>query len=928
MVFINQKINHQMMVAGKITILNNLISNCCWRKEVLRSGFLRLVVLCILIFPILTPQSFASESQQELLSFKSAVALFNDGFWDAANKALNEFIEKFPNSPYVPEAAFIQAQARIRIKDYNGAIEILKTHYSKAGQRADEYLYLIGESYYYLGNYNSAADLFMKLINEFPKSKKVIDATYRQALCAFQTNNYQVVIQILGSTNSLFQQTPVDKSNAERIAQGKLLLAEALIRSGQYSSAENVIRSINLENLPVDLQWQWHFLLCRTYSYSKRYADAILLSTNLLSLAQKTDENILISQSAKLMAEVYENSGDVAKTIELLDRYMQIFDAETRRFALLKIANLSADLGNISESAARLENYISIYTNEPTMDVVLLTAGELRLKEYWLSAQKWKTNDTLVNLPGESNLLKQAQMHFNKIIADFPKSHVLPKANLQRGWCSWLSGDIAQSKQFFQFAAENIPPSMDNALARFKLGDVELFMGNYSNAIYNYNILITNYFTNQIVKESLIVQALYQKLRAAINLADIRSAEEAISMILQFFPDTEFSQKGILLMGQAYNRVDNPSKAREIMELFLKKFPNSPLLQEVELAVAKSFVKEGNFQSAASHYDSWYNKYGTNLVKPQAEFDRGFAHYQAGNDTNALHIFQMFIQKYPTNQLAAIARYWIGQFYYRFQDYTNAETQFQLIFQDTNFLNSPISFQARMMAGRSAFARQGFKDAADYFRSVINNEKCPPEIAVEAWFALGDTLIEQGSVDPVKKLDQFKEAVVVFNRITQIYPTNRLATIALGRLGDCYLHLAQENPENYMKAIEYYQKVIASNADVSTRSQAETSLGIVYERLAQLKLPNEKGQFIKQALEHYLNVVYGRNLKVDHHEQPDIFWIKKAGLNAISLLESIQQWEQLINLCNRLKPLMPSMSDYFSKKIIMANEKIASGKPL
>lgn len=889
---------------------------------------LKFILIIFLTFSFAATTTFGSESPQEINEFKSAVALFNDGFWDAANKALNEFILKHPNSVYVPEAAFIQAQAQMKIRDYNSAIEILKTYLPKAGARADDYIYLIGESYYYMGNYSAASEFFTKLATEFPKSKRLLDAIYRQALCAFQTNNYNAVIQILGSTNSPFQKTPVDKSNLEKIAQGKLLLAEAQIRIGELTNAENVLRSINWEQMNPELQWQWHFLLCKIYSDSKRYTDAISISTNLLVLAQKTEKNVMISQSVKLIAEVHENIGNIQTTINLLDKYMQFFDPETRRLALLKIASLSANTGNLTEAAGRLENYISIYTNEPSIDIILLTAGELRLKEYWLSVQKWRTNDTLISTPAESNLLRQAQMHFNKILSDFPKSSVLPKANLQRGWCAWLSGNIPESRQFFQFAADNLPPSIDQALARFKLGDVDLYTGNYSNAIYNYNILITNYFTNQTIRESLIVQALYQKLRASVSLNDMQSAEQAISMILRYFPETEFTQKSILLMGQAYNRVDSPSKAREILELFVKKFPNSPLIPEVELAIAKSYIKEGNFQSAAQQYDLWYNKYATNLIKPQAEFDRGFAHYQAGNDTNALTIFQQFIQKYSTNQLAAIARYWIGNYYYRLQDYTNAETQFQLIFQDTNFINTPISFQARMMAGRSAFARQGFKDAADYFRSVINNEKCPAEIAAEAWFALGDTLIEQGSADPTKKTDQFNEAIVVFNRITQIYPTNKLAILALGRLGDCYLHLASENPENYLKSIEYYQKVIASNADISTRSQAETSLAIVYEKLSQLKLPNEKTQFLKQALEHYLNVIYGRNIKPEQNEQPDLFWIKKAGLNAISLLETTQQWEQLINLCNRLKPLMPSMADFFSKKIIMATEKLSASRTL
>jgi hypothetical protein len=36
-----------------------------------------------------------------------------------------------------------------------------------------------------------------------------------------------------------------------------------------------------------------------------------------------------------------------------------------------------------------------------------INSGELRLKEYWLSTQKWRTNDTIISTPAESNLVKQ-----------------------------------------------------------------------------------------------------------------------------------------------------------------------------------------------------------------------------------------------------------------------------------------------------------------------------------------------------------------------------------------------------------------------------------------------------------------------------------------------------------------------------------------
>jgi TolA-binding protein len=285
----------------------------------------------------------------------------------------------------------------------------------------------------------------------------------------------------------------------------------------------------------------------------------------------------------------------------------------------------------------------------------------------------------------------------------------------------------------------------------FKLGDTEFYLNNYSNAIRSYKTLITNYINNTTIKSSLINQALYQMLRASIYLNDIKSAEESISLLLKYYPDDDFSQKGLLLMGQALNRIDKPEKARILLEEFNKKFPSSPLIPQVNLAIAKSFIKEGNFSTAAKYYDDWFTIYATNSPQPEAEFDRAFAHYQANQETNAFLIFTQFIEKYPTNNLAALARLWIGQFHYKHRDFTNAEAQFQLIFQNTNFQNSVVAYQARMMAGRAAFARQGFKDAADYFRSLINDEKCPEDIVIEALFALEIPLLKKAVQIPRKR---------------------------------------------------------------------------------------------------------------------------------------------------------------------------------
>src|SRR5215472_14058245 len=67
-------------------------------------------------------------------------ALFRDGFYDWAEDQFGKFTQKYPQSPRLPEAILYQAEARIKLTKYPGAIELLSGHMNLAGKWADEYL--------------------------------------------------------------------------------------------------------------------------------------------------------------------------------------------------------------------------------------------------------------------------------------------------------------------------------------------------------------------------------------------------------------------------------------------------------------------------------------------------------------------------------------------------------------------------------------------------------------------------------------------------------------------------------------------------------------------------------------------------------------------------------------------------------------------
>ena len=411
-------------------------------------------------------------------------------------------------------------------------------------------------------------------------------------------------------------------------------------------------------------------------------------------------------------------------------------------------------------------------------------------------------------------------------------------------------------------------------------------------------------------------EALYRILLATIELGDLAGASEAMEKILAWYPDSFFSDRSLLLVGQHLTLAGQPAEARTVFDRFSGRFKESPLLPEVELATARTMVQETNWTASIRKYEDWLRRFSSHRLRPRAEFNLAWASYQAGQETNAFKRFTNFVSLFATNDLAPRAQHWIADFYFRQGDFVNAEANYQKVFQD--WPTNALAYQAQMMAGRSATARRSYKDAYEYFKALLNNTYCPPALAAEAWFALGDTLVSQAA-DATKPLQRFSEAVVAFSKIPQQYPTNHLVPRAWGSIGNCYLQLATQEPRYYENAIDAYQKSLAAATDVGTRSQAEVGLGLVLERQS---TSQGNAALTRAAFDHYYNVLIGKNLNPG--ETPDPYWTKEAGLAAARLAEEQKRWEVLVNIYQRLVSVLPPLRPLLEKRIERAREQVPS----
>jgi tetratricopeptide (TPR) repeat protein len=632
--------------------------------------------------------------------------------------------------------------------------------------------------------------------------------------------------------------------------------------------------------------------------------EALALSARLIASAGPPESR---GQAVADQASVLENLGRLSDAIAVYgENLTNNAPSDWQRQAILKIAELSAAQTNFSGAENSLANFLTSFGNSPEADAALLALGELHLKSYAATPSTGSAD------------LTQAQACFDQFVNTWTNSPLLGRVYLDRGWCSWIQGKWRESAADFNAAVEKLPPSVDRAVAHFKLGDAQFQLSELADAQANYQAVVNDFTNYPVVNRELGAQALYQTLRVCLDLKDVPGMSNAMAQILKIYPLNNVAEKGILLVGGGLSDLGQPEHARTLFQRFEQVFPNSEQLPEVEWAVARTYEQEKNWTQAISSYDSWVGRFSGNTNLPAIKYARAWANFQGGRETNAFLLYTNFLSEYPSNVMTPVAAWWLGDYYSGHGDWEAAERNYELVFQ----FNPPSSLTdpAILMAGRAAMGRQGYEDAKNYFEMLMAQTDCPPQLPVQswmalcaqAWFAYGDVMMQEPSADSGTPLTNYLQAINYFENVYTTYPGSEQAALAWGETGDCYFQLAGQSPRYYTDATNAYTQVIASPAaTVTERSLAQVGIGLVYEKMAALTNGVQQTALYHAALDNYLDVFFGNNLR--NGETADPLWVKKAGLQALPFVESLGTGDP-DKFIDQMETVLPQLKDFLEKK--------------
>jgi tetratricopeptide (TPR) repeat protein len=856
--------------------------------------------------------SLHAASSAENSAFNQAVKIFHNRIWDQAVNSFTAFTTNFPASSRIPEVILYQGEALVSSSRFDEGIQLLSTNQSRAGEWGDGYLYWIAQAHLGKTNYGAAAQTFDQLVQGFPTSRYRLEACIGAAAAQAQIGDWPRVIDGLAKPEGVFQVMSRTATN-DLIARGYLLLGEAELAHKNFDGANAAVESLGRLPLKSEFAWRRLYLQCRSQLVAGDSEIALSNMTNLLTAASAAGNGQFQAESSLLRAKALEQLKRPDEAVEIYQNLATnaTTPMEQQRIAFLKIAEISRAQNKVSEAVQILDKYWNQHPQSRAADLVLLTLGELQLK------QAVSGVDVAANLD-------QSLGRYESLLMRFTNSPYVGKALLGKGWCLWNRGQIAESEKAFREAVEKLPLSEDQAVARFKWADAQFKVGNFDGALANYDSLTTTYDSVPSVKEHLLEQALYQTVRAAIAANNLPAATNAMQKVLKWYPNGFAGDRSLFLVADGYVQRDEPSQARQWLIDYEKRFPTNALLSQVRLAIARTYEKEGNWQAAITNYDAWIQTFTNSAELPKAQFYRALDLAKAGQETNALAGFTDFVSQFPTNELTARAKWWIGDYYFRNGDrpsyFQKAEESYPFT---KNFAGSELYFPAQMMAGRAAMARTDYKGAIRYFSGLLNDPACPTDLKIKAAFAAADAYMSRTESGATNRPVDLKEAVSLFKLVSNSH-TNAQSIQAWGRLGDCYRELGV-----FEDATEAYRKVVASSlATIGEQRQAKIGLGLIAVKKAESRSGVEQKALLNDALTHYVDAfTFERELRPG--EPNDSFWLQQAGLESAKAAEALGQWPQAINLYTQLrdvKDLPSSLRSILDKKIDRARKEIGAAK--
>ncbi len=541
-----------------------------------------------------------------------AVANYEMGDWGGALKAIGGFAARFRGSPYLSRAARLEAWCRLKGGEVPQALAMFEQIDLEYGRTAEgrENLLEWGKALVAQGDFAKAKTVFEKLASG---------------------NVTEGVVQ-----------------------EGKLWLAQAMFRGGQWESAWNLLNLVATETtIRADRRSRAWLALSEINGAQTNFEAAVKSASQGVSLAptELLKNRGLALEGRWLMKAGKVDEGAARMRAAITAAPGDVVSAELQ----MELAGVFLDLGRYERAADEYLYYLESYAN---------------------------ASGRVTALKGRGVALWQLR-RFAEAAAMYEKASGLAGDPQERGQCLMKAADSLFANAQYKTALEGY----GKALAAAPGAEWE-------------------------------VQAIFQQGECQVRLELMEKAEETWRRLVGRFPGHPLAERALLRIAQSCEERgpvamrDALAAYHEVMTVY----PQGALYAEALYRHGLVAYQLLQFGDALADFTRVVNAYSNSAVSMQAYFMRGQSLYMMGREDEAVAVSRSYLERYPKSEWASRVMFWLGEYAFNHGNPVEAERYFLMLAAE--FPKDAAADRALLWAGRAAMKQKEYLRAADRFAGV------------------------------------------------------------------------------------------------------------------------------------------------------------------------------------------------------------------
>jgi len=563
----------------------------------------------------------SDEEEKAEEHYKLGYEFYSLNNYDVAIEELKKTLNLKSNHP---GARFLLGECYFQKEEYQLAqleYERLITDLEK-NEYTDDALLGSGWCLYLLGNYQQATEKFLKLINEFPESNLVLQATYKLSKSYFRIKDYSKTVEVCKEFLEKYPQY-----QGPEIEEIYFWLGQSYLGLEQYQEAEETFARLSSLYPDFTLIKEVEYLRSLSLFKSERYQEAIV---RLEELMAAEGEGSSKDEAHYLLARCWLNLGEYDKAIKKLEdlKYDKTDDYLLERI-IFDLGLAYSRQGNKEKAVLEFQEFIEKYPQSELINSAHFELGKdlYSLKKYKLAIAELKEVPTAEALYLSGKAAKEL-------------------------------GDREVEISILRELREKFPESKYSQEAYFKLGNYYYNQKQYKEAIDEF-MKLSQYFPHS----SLLVEGYYWMGWSYFKLQEYQKASEYFKKVGEEEINLELAQRAMFMLAESLYNLKKFQDAQEEYRNFIKKYPEAELSANAQYAIAWTYLENKEYEPSIAEFRKLISLYPKSKFTEEAQFRIAKGYFLLGENEKAVSELKKFIDGNIKSNFRVEALYILSQIY-------------------------------------------------------------------------------------------------------------------------------------------------------------------------------------------------------------------------------------------------------------------------